>query len=275
MKIDRSKIRPIGPTLVAPVAGFLLVFVAEKILGVELSKLASSFINLVVVAFIAFRLFPGWLGIPFGRMDTREYLRRIGFYLPIGWWRHVALGAVLAACTLSGMLAASIITGRYVFDLGAVDVPHLVFSLNPAIWEELFCRGVQMVLLLRLTGSLKRASAAQIVLFGVMHVKGVDAWALVDTFSVAVIAVGFTYVAYKTRSLVAGVTFHYLHDAFLKLVQVPGMAYVGVTENALFYGSLWLMVVVGCIATKLATERYEVRGLTELYTVENVSNGAK
>ena len=80
-------------------------------------------------------------------------------------------------------------------DPGAVDVPHLVFSLNPAIWEELFCKGVQMVLLLRLTGSLKRASAAQIALFGAMHVKGLYVWAFVDMFSVAVIAVGFTYVA--------------------------------------------------------------------------------
>jgi membrane protease YdiL (CAAX protease family) len=275
LKIDRGKLRPIGLTLAAPVSGFLLVFMAEKILGVELSKLQSSIINLGVVAFIAFMLFPRWLGIPFGRVDTREYLRRVGFYLPGGWWRHVALGAILAGCTLSGMLAASVLTGRYVVDVGAVDVPHLVFSLNPALWEELFFRGVQMVLLLRLTGSLKRASAAQIALFGVMHVKGLDAWAFVDTFSVAVLAVGFTYVAYRTRSLVAGMIFHYLHDAFLKLVQVPGGVYVGVTENAVFFGSLWLMVVVGCIATKLVTERLDVRGLAELYTVGNALNGAE
>ena len=268
MKIDRSTVRPIALTLVAPMSGFLLVIVAESVLGVELSKLLSSIVNLAVVAFVAFSLFPGRLGIPFGRVDAREYLRRVGFYPPVGWWRHVALGVILAGCTLSGMLLASVLTGRYVVDVGAVDVPHLVFCLNPALWEELFFRGVLMVLLLRLTGSLKRASAVQVALFGVMHVKGLDAWAFVDTFSVVVLAVGFTYVAYRTGSLAAGIIFHYLHDACLRLVQVPGGVYVGVAENAVFYGFLWLMVGVGCILTKLAVERFGVLGFTEPYAVK-------
>jgi len=265
LRIDRRTLRPIGLTLVAPVSGFLLVLVAESVLGVELSKLLSSIVNLGAVAFVAFMLFPGMLGIPFGRIDTREYLRRLGFYLPGSWWRHVALGVILAGCTLSGMLTASVLTGRYVVNL-AVDVSHLVFSLNPALWEELFFRGVLMVLLLRLTGSLKRASAVQVALFGAMHIKGLDAWALVDTFSVAVLAAGFTYVAYRTRSLAAGMIFHYLHDAFLRLVQVPGGVYVGVGENTFFYGVLWFMVGVGCLVTKLAVERCGVLGSTELYT---------
>jgi membrane protease YdiL (CAAX protease family) len=59
-----------------------------------------------------------------------------------------------------------------------------------------------MILLLRYTGSLRRASAIQAVLFGMAHVKGLGAWAFVDVFTV--ISIGFTYAAYKTRSLVAG-----------------------------------------------------------------------
>lgn len=68
--------------------------------------------------------------------------------------------------------------------------------------------------------------------------------------SVMVIAIGFTYAAYKTRSLLAGMVFHYFRDAFLFFVQVPGGVYSGITENAVFYGFLWLMVRIGCIITK-------------------------
>jgi membrane protease YdiL (CAAX protease family) len=265
----KDKVRPVALTVVAPVAGFLLVFVLEILTDIEVSQLLASVVNLLVVAPIAFVLFPKWLGIPFGRIETREFLRRVGFYPPDRAWRHVALGLILAACTLSGMLLASILTGKYTVDISTIDLPHPVFSLNPALWEELFYRGVLMFLLLKLTRSLRQAAVIQAVLFGLMHIKGVDVWALVDVFSVMVLAVGYTYVAYKTRSLVAGIIFHYFHDAFLYLVQLPGGIYTGVAENAIFYGILWLMVGIGCIIAKLAADNWGTRARRELYSLES------
>jgi membrane protease YdiL (CAAX protease family) len=265
----RDKVRPVALTVVAPGAGFLLVFVLEVLTDIEVSKSLQSVINLLVVAPIAFVLFPRQLGIPFGRIGTREFLRRVGFYRPDRAWRHVALGLILAACTLSGMLVASILTGKYTVNVSTVDFPHLVFSLNPALWEELFFRGVLMLLLLKLTRSLRQAVVIQLVLFGLMHIKGMDVWALVDATSVMVLATGYTYVAYKTRSLVAGIVFHYFHDAFLYLVQLPGGIYTGVAENVMFYGLLWLMVGIGCIIAKLAAENGRVRARSDLYRVES------
>jgi membrane protease YdiL (CAAX protease family) len=265
----RDKVRPVALTVVAPVAGFLLVFVLEILTDIEVSKLLASVVNLLVVAPIAFVLFPKWLGIPFGRIETREFLRRVGFYPPDRAWRHVALGLTLAACTLSGMLLASILTGKYTVDVSTVDLPHLVFSLNPALWEELFYRGVLMLLLLKFTRSLRQAAVIQVVLFGLMHIKGVDVWSLVDSLSVMVLAIGYTYVAYKTRSLVAGIVFHYFHDAFLYLVQLPGGVYTGVAENVMFYGLLWLMAGIGCIIAKLAADNWGVRAPRDLYSLES------
>jgi membrane protease YdiL (CAAX protease family) len=158
-------------------------------------------------------------------------------------------------------------------DVSTINLPHLVFSLNPALWEELFYRGVLMFLLLRFTGSLKQAFVIQVVVFGATHIKGVDLGAFVDAFSVAVMALGFTYVAYKTRSLVAGVVFHYFHDAFLYLFQLPGGVYTGVVDNAIFYGVLWLMVGIGCVITKLAADTSGVRAANELYRLERVQSG--
>jgi membrane protease YdiL (CAAX protease family) len=269
----RDKVRPVALTLVAPVTGILFFFALEVFLKIEVSKLLSSVVNLLVVSLVAFVLYPRWLGIPFGRVEPRAFLRRVGFYLPDRAWKHVVLGLILAACTLSGMLVASILTSKYSMDVSTINLPHLVFSLNPALWEELFCRGVLMLLLLRFTGSLKQASVIQVVLFGVMHIKGVDLGAFVDVFSVMVMALGFTYVAYKTRSLVAGIVFHYFHDAFLYFVQLPGGIYTGVVDNAMFYGLLWLMVGLGCVVTRLAADRWGVRAPTELYRLERVQAG--
>jgi membrane protease YdiL (CAAX protease family) len=269
----RDKVRPVALTLVAPVTGILFFFALEVFLKIEVSKLVSSVVNLVVVALVALVLYPRWLGIPFGRVETREFLRRVGFYLPDRAWKHVGLGLILAACTLSGMLVASILTGKYSMDVSTINLSHLVFSLNPALWEELFCRGVLMLLLLRFTGSLKQASVIQVVLFGLMHIKGVDLGAFVDVFSVMVMALGFTYVAYKTRSLVAGIVFHYFHDAFLYFVQLPDGISTGAVDDAIFYGVLWLMVGIGCVITKLAADTWGVRAAAELYRLERVQAG--
>lgn len=267
MILMRTKVRPIILTIVAPAIGFALLLLLEMALKIELDKLPSSLINLAVVAPIAFVLFPRVLGIPFGRVDTRYFLRRIGLTLPPNAWKHLLLGLILAACTLSGMLLASILTGRYTFDLSTVDLPHLVFCLNPGLWEELFFRGVLMLLLLRLTRSLRKAVLIQLALFGIMHIKGTDFGAVADLFSAVVLAAGFTYVAYQTRSLLAGIVFHYVHDALLYLVQLPGSDHVATAENLTFYGLLWLGVAVAAVVTRLVVTKLEVRAPAELYAL--------
>jgi membrane protease YdiL (CAAX protease family) len=261
----RKTVRPVAATVVAPVAGFVLIYLLELVLDFELSRLASSLVNLAVVAPIAFLLFPQRLGIPFGQVATRIFLRRVGLYFPDNGWIQIRLGIFLALITLSGILSASMLTGRYTPDPSTINLPHLVFSLNPGLWEELFYRGVLMLWLLRRTGSMKRSVAIQVILFGLMHIKGSDLAALVDVLSVMVLAAGFTYVAFKTRTLLAGIAFHFLHDALLFFVQVPGGVYTGVREQALFYGLLWLSVAAVCGLVKLATDKLGARAPAELY----------
>ena len=141
-----TKIRPLALTLLAPGLGFFLLLLLELGFKIEASRLLSSVINLIIVAPVAFLLFPRVLGIPFGRVAIGVYLKKLGFFFPQNAWKHVLLGLVLAACTLSGMLIGSLLSGEYVLDVGRIELQHLVFSLNPGIWEELFYRGVMMVL---------------------------------------------------------------------------------------------------------------------------------
>jgi membrane protease YdiL (CAAX protease family) len=264
----RTYVRPIALTILAPGAGFLLILLLESIVGIEAPKLVSAVINLIVAAIISFTFFPKILGIPFGTIDTRTWLKKVGFYLPAHTWKHILLGLILAGCTLSGMLIASILTGRYVMNTNSITLPHLIFSLNPALWEELFYRGVMMCLLLKFTHSVKKAFAIQVVLFGLLHIKGIDIWALVDMITVIVIAVGFTYTAYKTGSLLAGMVFHYFHDAFLFFVQVSSEGPTNTIENTIFFTILWLAVGIGCIITKLAADKFGVQSLKKLYEFE-------
>jgi hypothetical protein len=85
-----------------------------------------------------------------------------------------------------------------------------------------------------------------------------------------VIAVAFTYTAWKTRTLVAGIVFHFLHDAFLFVPQLPGTDVFTVSENIIFYGCLWLAVALWLILVKAASERFGVMAEDPLYTLEKV-----
>ena len=166
------------------------------------------------------------------------------------------------------MLLASILTGKYELNFKSVTVTHLVFCLNPGIWEEVFYRGIQMMILLRLAKSLQKAAAIQIILFGLLHIKGISILSSIDAVSVMIMGIGFTYTAYKTDSLVAGIVFHYFHDAFIFVVQVPNNIQTGIADTVLFYLFLWSMVGVGCLVTKLAAEKLKVCSPTDLYTLE-------
>jgi len=203
----KNVVRPIAVSWVAISFGSFLALILEMSLDLEVPTLVASGITFAFAACSAFYLFPQKLKAPFGDMDLSDYLHRLGFYLPRNAWKHFLLGFVLALCTLSGMLIGSLLTGRYELDWGTVKFSHILFSINPGIWEEFFFRGVIVIVLLRITGSLRQAALIQIVLFGLTHIKGTDLSAWADVLTVMVLAVGFTYTAYKTRTLVAGIFF--------------------------------------------------------------------
>jgi len=257
--------RPIALAAVFIVPGFLVRSVLNVFFDVALSKLLTSMLNFVLAAFAAFVIFPNWLKQPFGNIRLPEYLRRLGFYKPEKAWKHVLMGVLLALCTLAGMLAASILTGRYTVDWHTINLPHIIFSLNPGIWEEFFFRGIIMAILIRRTGSFRQAAMIQILIFGLLHISEFGLWPMIDVISVMVLAMAFTYTAYKTRALLAGIVFHFLHDALLFFVQVPEGEYNGTGENIPFYAFLWFMVIVGCLFVKISAEKYGVRAKTELY----------
>lgn len=265
--LRRDLVRPIAVALVFVSPGFLIRLLLKMAFDVEISTLFASVLNFGLAAIGALVVFPLGLKQPFGKLSLAEYTHRLGFYLPAKVWKHIALGVVLALCTLGGMLAGSLITGRYVLDRRVFSLEHLVFSLNPGTWEEFFFRGIIMVVLLQRVRTLRQAALIQIVLFGLTHIKGLDLTAWLDVLSVIILAAAFTYTAYKTRTLVAGIVFHFLHDSLLYVVQVPGGEYIGLWENLAFFVGLWVMVGAACLVVKVATKSLGVQTGTELYEV--------
>jgi len=263
----RNMVRSIALAIVFVSPGFLLRLLLNLLLDVEMSVLFASVVNFGLAALGAFVIFPKGIKQPLGAVSLAEYARRLGFYLPVKAWKHATLGVVLALCTLGGMLAGSLLTGRYVLDWHTINLEHLVFSLNPGVWEEFFFRGVVMVVLLKRVRTIRQAALIQIVLFGLTHIKGLDVWGWVDLASVMILGTAFVYVAYKTRTLVAGIVFHFLHDSLLYVVQVPGGEYFGLRENLAFFLALWVMVGVACLAARVAAERLGVQSEAELYEV--------
>jgi membrane protease YdiL (CAAX protease family) len=263
--IMNNTVRPIALALVGVGLGQILVMLAELIFEISITKIQASIITFIFAAIFAFLLFPRGLKLPFGDVGVSIYLRKLGFYWPRNAWKHVLLGMLLAACTLTGIWIASLLSGRYALDWSTVSLSHTIFSINPGVWEEFFYRGIIMFVLISATRSIKRAALIQILFFSLAHIKGFDLWAWVDVLSVFFLAIAFTYAAYKTRTLVVSMVFHFLHDAFLFLPQVD---YQGVLENVTFYACLLAMTGVACLIIKFASERLGVQADEELYKVE-------
>jgi len=98
----------------------------EELLQLELSKITVAIIAFAFSALGAIILLPRVFGIPFGKTSFTNLARGIGFYLPKDGWKHIGLGLTLAACTLSGMLVGSILTGEYVIDASNITLSQRV-----------------------------------------------------------------------------------------------------------------------------------------------------
>jgi membrane protease YdiL (CAAX protease family) len=279
MFIDRQKIRPValkirsvGLIYLSVSFGFGLCFLVQKIFKIDVPRSVKGVTNVAFGALAAFILFPCVLKIPFGHVSVKEFSKRLGLYpFPAGAWKHVLLGILLAACTVSGMLAGTMLTGKYHVNWQTINLSQFIFSLGPGMWEETFFRGVLMMLLLQWTKSLRTAIGMQIILFGIGHLSGIAPWDIVDSLSVMILTIGFTYTAYKTRSLLAGIVFHFFHDSLLFFPQLPGGNYSGFHDNMVFYLGLWSMVGVGCLIVKLAADTLGVRADEELYSFTRAS----
>jgi membrane protease YdiL (CAAX protease family) len=97
----------------------------------------------------------------------------------------------------------------------------------------------------------KKAIIIQSIIFGLAHFGSLEFWDVFDIISVIFLGLIFTYSANKTGSLITPMIFHFIHDAFIFLVQVPDGLYIGTAEHIAFYLGLWPMICVGFLLVKI------------------------
>lgn len=255
----------VGITILCTSLATIVFMMIGMALDLKLSKVFYPLVAFPLNFLIVFWLYPRKLRVPFGEVSATDFSKKIGLYMPGRPARAVLLGVVLAACTLTGMLIASLLTGRYVFDIDTLSFKQIAFATVPAVWEEVYFRGIMMMVLLFALKDLRRAMVVQCVIFGLIHFRGVGLWELVDIFSVTLIALVMVYAAHRTNVLWSAIVFHFLHDAFIFVVQVPDGEYIGTYENIVFYACLWAMMGVGALIIKYASERWEISEPMKLY----------
>lgn len=224
-----------------------------------LERLPGGFIPallyFVALGILALYLMPYVLGLPKGRKSLREYSQDIRLLplKPVG--RNVLIGLLMAFLTLSAILVASLLTGRFVLDWSLVPALRWVKGLTRGIWEEVFFRGIILVLFMRMV-SQRKAVLLSAFLFAVVHLNpmAISLDGIVDVISIFFMGLLFTYLVLKTGSLLPGIIFHYVHDIFVLMVQnTPGAEEP--LASVLLFALLWIALLLGAFLTKKIVER--------------------
>ena len=268
----RKSIRFIALSVVFALSGRIINLLLIKGFNIELSKPLQSSLIFIITSVGILLFFPRIFGSPFGKISIGEWLKRLGVYKPHNLAGNIFLGILLGAVSLTGMLLGSLFTGKYHPDLSTLNAGHLLFSLTPAIWEEVLFRGVVMMVLIQYLGNIQKAFWWQILIFALCHLNGFNLISFIEVISVALIAFTFSLTAVKTRTLIVGIIYHYIHDAFLFFFQLPDGEYHGFVDNFTFYAFFWSAMLVNILLILLFTEKAALKGQHATYCINGITN---
>ena len=234
------------PAIALTAITYLLLGYLERLEGTFIPPLLYFF----ALGVLALFLMPRVIGLPNGRKSLREYSKDIRLLpvSPLG--RNILLGLLMAVLTLSSIYLASLLTGHFKFDWSLVPALRWVKGLTRGIWEEVFFRGIILVLFMRVF-PIRKAVFLSAFLFAVIHLNpmAISPEMLVDVISIFFMGLLFIFLVLKTGSLLPAIIFHYVHDIFVMLVQnTPGADKV--TAMILLYAFLWIALVIGAMLTK-------------------------
>lgn len=233
---------------------FILLSLLEFLPGTYIPTLAYFVAAGIWALYVTPRLF----GLPNGKKPFREYCADIRLLPLAPLWRNVLFGLLAAALTLSSILLASLLSRHFVLDWSLVPPLRWVKGLSRGIWEEVFFRGIMLVILVRFMTQ-RRAVLWVTAVFAVVHLNfmNVTFEGIVDMVSLFFIGLLFAYLVLETGSLLPAIVFHYVHDIFVLLVQnTPGAEEP--MASIRLYGFLWVALAVAAVLIKYIVERLSV-----------------
>lgn len=244
------------PAIALTAVTYLLLGYLERLPGAVIPALLYFF----ALGVLALFLMPYVIGLPNGRKSFQDYSRDIRLFPMTAIGRNILLGLLMATLTLASIFLASLLTGHFVFDWSTVPSLRWVKGLTRGIWEEVFFRGIILVLFMRLF-KLRKAVFLSTFLFAVVHLNpmAMNVKMIVDVISIFFMGLLFTYLVLKTGSLLPAIVFHYVHDIFVLLVQnTPGADET--LASVLLYAFLWIALIIGVVLTKYTVERWPTKG---------------
>ncbi len=251
---------PVGAKFAIPllflIIGFNIPMFLRLFMDTENTSFLSTTVKIVFLSLVMFVLIPRVIGIP-SKENPEHNLSRIGLTKRQVSWTSIVLGIGLGVISLSFMLFGSAVTGGYAFDIGRLELSHVYFSLVPGVFEEVVFRGYLMIVAIAFFKSIKKAAIFQIVIFTLSHMKDFSGWGIVDMITVGIIAIAFTYVVFKTGHLYTAIVFHFIHDAFLFVVQKAN-GLESFIDHLAFYAFVWLGMVVIVVVTRYAVGKWDI-----------------
>ena len=246
------------------IAVTLLLYVLFAFLEALRGSILPSLLCFLALGVLALFLMPTVFGLPNGRKSVRDYGQDIRLLPiePLG--RNILLGLLLAMLTLASILLASLLTGHFILDWSYVPALRWVKGLTRGIWEEVFFRGIVLVLFMRIF-SRRVAIFFAAFFFALMHLNPmtISLDKVVDVISIFFMGLLFTYLVLKTGSLLPAIVFHYVHDIFVLLVQnTPGADKT--IASALLFAFLWIALAIGALLTKYIVEHWAAKGSNKL-----------
>lgn len=270
--IEKKMKRPYWQNLMIVLYSMILYMIAPMIVGLvydgDLGKIGRTSIQLTLAALCYLLIVPGVFKVPVGGSITNN-LKRIGLYLPTKLSKHIVVGVIMVVCTLTGLFISATLGGDYTFDISQVKGSQIYFALLPGIFEEIIFRGFIMFILIAKLRDIKKAALFQSLIFVVCHINGTLAVDhLLDLFVIFCLSLLFTYVAYRTKTLIAGIVFHYLHDAFLFGFQQPPEYILSLNQSLIFVACMVVMIVVAGLLLRILTKSEYFKTMKSLYSVD-------
>lgn len=168
-----------------------------------LVAIALLFVTLALISQIIIPLF---LGLPNGFRSMPDYRRDIRLVGSSNLGQDFYLGVGTAIFLLGSLIIPNILSGETIFDFNRFTIFHFFQGINHGLWEEIFFRGVILVLLMRAVPQKWGGILAAGVLFTIVHAD--------PAHYPRLILMGFLwgYLTVATGSLTAAVISHILYD---------------------------------------------------------------
>ena len=203
----------------------------STLISTDLLYLILKFIILnVIFGFFAFYFIPFILHLPDGKQTIQEYLKTLKLTKNHLSLKIIFLGLVLGFSVLIGLFITGIILGEpFLLKLdfnqviGSPNIMnlswfHFIYHIVPALWEEIFFRGLILTILLKVY-SVRNAIILDGLLFGLFHSINEASLIVVGQVIYNIFSgITLAYVYVKTSNLIPCIIAHYINNILSALV---------------------------------------------------------